>query len=803
MAKTDLHIHSRFSVHSPEYLFRRAGIPHGTTEPENVYNSLKEAGMDFVTLTDHDTIEGCLAIAHHPDVFLSEEITTRFPDDPAEIHVLAWGITERQHDSIQEVRRDIFDLTRYLRSEQIAHGVAHPLKSHGSRLTTAQLARLLLLFRNLETVNGQIDPLYNDATKHLLTHLDPDRIQLLESKYPLPSDLAPVDDPHRGFGGSNDHTGLAHGCAWTRTSEALTIPDLLTHLRVGSHSAHGDNGGPVRFSHRIYQGVLDMLRSRNTDGHGVGVAMVNRTLDRFVKGENPTKATWTDQLKWLGETVVSGRWSKLARKGANPFYRDVMKFLSRHEFQSQIDTIIKSTDNIERRAFLIANLMSDKIAFVLVESVASDFANNQPMEAIERISSAAPLALLLAPYFYAFQSQSPSCQKLERTVSRLLDRPVTLRPDKRAWFTDTLYDVNGVSMTIRKMTAEAARSGCDLTIVTSSDTKTLPDLPIKNFTPVGEFAAPEYEEQKIASPPLLRVIDYVQANQFTEIIISTPGPVGLCGMLAAKLAGIRTSTIYHTDFPQYVGILTKDRMLETIAWRFMHWFYDLSDTIYVNSNHYREIWEDRGIKAEKIAVLPRGMDTSHFHPDRRNPDFWKRFGSEGTDPVALFVGRVSKEKDLDVFIAAARQLHDRGVGFRIAIIGNGPYLEEVRQQLPEAIHPGYVTGPDLAEAYASADVFAFPSTTDTYGNVVVESMACGVPCIVSDIGGPRDLVNDGITGIVTPGRDIDAFTGALEKLLTDADLRKQMGRAARDAVANRNWAGAFKRFWEREHRGIL
>src|SRR5947209_17811625 len=114
MSKCDLHIHSRFSDRSEEWLFRRFDFPDSYSDPREVYRDLKRAGMQYVTLTDHDTIEGCLRIRNLPDTFISEQVTTYFPQDPCKIHLLVWGITEAQHEEITEVRENIYDLQRYL-----------------------------------------------------------------------------------------------------------------------------------------------------------------------------------------------------------------------------------------------------------------------------------------------------------------------------------------------------------------------------------------------------------------------------------------------------------------------------------------------------------------------------------------------------------------------------------------------------------------------------------------------------------------------------------------------------------------
>jgi glycosyltransferase involved in cell wall biosynthesis len=161
----------------------------------------------------------------------------------------------------------------------------------------------------------------------------------------------------------------------------------------------------------------------------------------------------------------------------------------------------------------------------------------------------------------------------------------------------------------------------------------------------------------------------------------------------------------------------------------------------------------------------------------------------------LFVGRVSKEKNLDLLVAATRRLAESKTPVRPIIVGDGPYLAEMKRLLSDAIFTGYLGGESLAIAYASADFFVFPSTTDTFGNVILEAQASGIPVIVSDIGGPRDLVEQGVEGYITKGQDAAELAEAIRKLAGDAESRERMGEAGRVRVETRDWAEAFSRFW--------
>jgi glycosyltransferase involved in cell wall biosynthesis len=261
------------------------------------------------------------------------------------------------------------------------------------------------------------------------------------------------------------------------------------------------------------------------------------------------------------------------------------------------------------------------------------------------------------------------------------------------------------------------------------------------------------------------------------------------------MLNLQTSGIYHTDFPQYIRILTEDSFLESVAWRYMHWFYGQLDTVFVNSEEYRQSWIRHGLDPEKLKILPRGLDTELFHPARRDPLFFEKFGAVNGEIRLLYVGRVSREKDLDVLAAAYRRLREQHLPIQLLVVGDGPYSDALAMSLPEAIFTGSLTGKELATAYASADVFVFPSTTDTFGNVILEAQACGLPVVVSDSGGPKELVEDRANGLITKSHDAEDFARAIRTLVTDSALRQRMATAARNSVTDRAWPSAFRKFW--------
>jgi glycosyltransferase involved in cell wall biosynthesis len=795
MSRCDLHIHSKFSARSEDWLFRRFDFPDSCTEPLDVYTQLREHGMDFVTITDHDCIEGCLAIADKPRTFISEQVTTYFPQDPCKVHVLVWGITPAQHQDISVFRSNIFELQKYLAENRIAHAIAHPLYSVNGKLTASHLERLTLLFKHFEGINGLRDSLLSDLAGKLLRELTPAKIDDFANRH----DLAPSHpEPWKKVlvGGSDDHGGKFFASAFTETPKAKTATEFLAHIRAGRCQPKGRAGTPLALSHGFYNTLSSFIQGRFHEKLGPGAALLEQIFSRFMEGRDPTQFTLREKATFVAQGVLSGKIFELAKPANVSLWNELSRYFARPEVKEKIAREVEVVAEPERRAFLLANIVSEQLAFRFFQRFVQQTTGGNLIEGMQALTAIAPLLIVLAPYIYAFHSQAPSRKWLREIFQEMTGTiPENLRNTKRAWFTDTLEDVNGVATTIRKMTAAAKNAGADLTVVTSRNEIRITDIPIKNFKPIGEFELPEYELQKLSFPPILRMLDYIQREGFTEIIISTPGPIGLTALAAAKMLNLQTSGIYHTDFPQYIRILTDDSFLESVAWNYMHWFYGQLDSVFVNSEEYRRSWIARGFAPEKLKILPRGLDTTLFSPEHRDPAFWQKFGEHNGAVHLLYVGRISKEKDLDVLAQAYRQLRDEGLPIQLYLVGDGPYLQALHEAMPEAIFTGYLRGKELAAAYASADVFVFPSTTDTFGNVVIEAQASGVPVIVSDTGGPKELVEANVNGVVTKSHDVEDLVRAIRDLVNDKRKRDQMSRQARQAVIDRSWPGAFRKFW--------
>jgi glycosyltransferase involved in cell wall biosynthesis len=795
MPRCDLQIHSRYSDRPSEWVLRKLGVPESYSTPRGIYDRLTAAGFGLVTITDHNRIDGCLEIAELPGVFLSEEVTTYFPEDGCKIHLLAWNITRTQHEAIQRLRPNIFELAAYIRDEGIAHGVSHPLASVNQRMTPEHFEKLLLLFQGFETLNGNRDPLISQVTAACLDTLTPESIGLLAERHGI-APLYPEPWRKARFGSSDDHGGLYGGSAWTEAEGPEEPGAFLAEVMAGRARVQGRAGDPLRFSNSIYNLVFAYASDRLGRTAPRGMKLLRDVAQRFLEGKNPTHFSWGERLGHITEAIRTGKAIDFIKPHDPSLNRELATYFLDPRVTAQLDRIIRQEPDAERRTFRMASKIANDLIYRLFLQVIARVEKGELMDTLPLATGMLPVAAGISPYLFSFYSQRADRPLLRRAARAFgIHPPAPLGQVKRAWFTDTLEDVNGVARTIRTMSQSALKAGAELTVITCRADSQVDDIRIKNFEPVGEFELPEYKLQKLSFPPVLDMIDYIDREGFTELVISTPGPVGLTAVAAAKLLGIPSVGIYHTDFPQYARILTEDEMMETLMWSFMHWFYSQVDLVYVNSEFYRQCWIDRGFAPSKLAILPRGLDTQLFNPARREEKFWKKRGAK--HPVLLYVGRVSKEKELPFLVEIFQELRRGGVACDLAVVGDGPYLDEMKAALPGGIFTGILSGDELGRAYASADLFMFPSTTDTFGNVVIEAQASGLPVLVSDVGGPRELVGKPEQGRVLPAGDLAAWVNAVRELLAQPIDRQRILVHVAELQEQRSWDRAFRIFWDR------
>ena len=784
--KIDLHVHSKYSTRPSQWVLQKLGCHECYTEPLALYRIAKERGMTQVTITDHNTISGCLKIAHLPDTFISEEITTYFPDG-CKIHVLAYHITEKQHRQIQKVRNQIFDLVGYLDSEAIVHSVAHPLWSINNRLTAAHFEQLLLLFKNLE-LNGGRDEQLNRWLHAICEELTPDKIDKLSEKYQIiPAFASPWVKNFTG--GSDDHSSLHIAQKYTQVNGAIGLKDFLEKLDRGAASVRGRASTPLTLAYNIYSIAYQFYKKKYTLSSPTGSNTLADFFDKILQTDVETKKYYSKYQLYYNRIRTSLRSISQDESFINLVKKETSHFFTQESLPAD-----------EHEWFFMVNQLARKMLTQFHRKLRQALLGANFINLINSGTSSGLVYLALSPYIAAFSSFAADRTFGLDLVKRFLpDSHAQQGPSPQfnmAHFTDTFYEINGVALSLQRQMESARQTRKDYTIITC-DTHNRPAQPgIKNFSPIGVFHLPEYHEQKLFHPPFLEIIDYCYLRNFTHILAATPGPLGLTAMAVARMLKLPLWGTYHTALPQYAQYLTEDQMMVQLMWKYMIWFYNQMDVVFVPSQSTGEELQDRGVNGDKIRLLPRGVDLQLFHPAKRNGFLENRFQVQD-DIKLLYVGRVSKEKNLEILVRVFRELIKDHPDIHLVVVGDGPYLAEMQQELAgtPCTFTGYLQGEDLAAAYASCNLFVFPSTTDTFGNVVLEAQASGLPVIVTDAGGPQENVLSGQTGLVVRGDSEASLLAAIQSLLVQPERLKDMGLTARRYMEERSFDAAFQATW--------
>lgn len=363
------------------------------------------------------------------------------------------------------------------------------------------------------------------------------------------------------------------------------------------------------------------------------------------------------------------------------------------------------------------------------------------------------------------------------------------RKERVAIFTDSFDQINGVSNTFKQLVRYCRREQFLLDVHTYGSKgyslETVGSVRIFRHRPL--LAIPYYSDMSWdLGTPRFSLARVAATESYDLIHVASPGSMGLNGLWVAHRNKIPLIGSYHTALPEYVRPRIESfagRMglpvelgarAESALWKYMQWFYNRCQQVLVPSHSTRIALEKR--LRVPLTIFSRGVDVNRFHP---------RFRQQRERLTVLYVGRVSIEKNLDLLV---RLLRDR-TDVDLVVVGDGPYRSELRKHLPHARLPGFLGGEELSRAYASADVFLFPSKTDTFGNAVLEAMSSGVPAIVTDQMGPKEIVRHGETGLVAAGEW--EFRQCLDALIDRPTLRRTMARNAREYALKQSWNAVF------------
>lgn len=368
------------------------------------------------------------------------------------------------------------------------------------------------------------------------------------------------------------------------------------------------------------------------------------------------------------------------------------------------------------------------------------------------------------------------------------DRPeagaVRLDGMRLALVTDTfLPQVNGVTRTLDRLARTVAARGGAVEIFTSDDPAAPPDARVQRFPSVSFWG---YPELRLAAPGAGRLARAMSRWGATMVHAATPFGMGLAARRAARRTGLPLVTSYHTHFTAYAQFYQLG-LLSTSGWRFLRWFHNGGARTYCPTAAVAAELERHGFL--NTTVWGRGVDTETFSPAWRTPQLRSTFGLREHELLVLYVGRVAREKGIDDVIDAMRLLQalPDAPPCRLLVVGDGPHLAACRARAGDSVtFIGHRSGEELSRLYASADLFVFPSTTDTFGNVTLEAMASGLPVLAADSAVTRELLVPGAGSFHIPG-DARGLASHIARWGRDPALRRAAGRRGREGAHARSW----------------
>jgi len=424
---------------------------------------------------------------------------------------------------------------------------------------------------------------------------------------------------------------------------------------------------------------------------------------------------------------------------------------------------------------------------------------------IKNLSSSIMGFFLTAPFISSIKhlySNRKIFEKLYESLS--IDFPE--RKPKILWFTDTLNDLNGVSSTLKELAWISYKNRLPIKFVTALLEKEIdksipPNTILLNF--FYSFPLPFYEHYTIKIPSLLDSLEKLIIENPTEIYISTPGPLGLLGIILGKIMNIKVTSIYHTDFVKEANKIVNDEGIISLLIQYERWFYNNSDVVRYQSEDYREILVERGIFSERLKFIPKGIDTEVFRYIPGTKETFHKLYNIPEGINLLYAGRISKDKNVDFLIELHKKLSEKYLNINLIFAGDGPYLKEFKQKTRNSERVyflGKIKREKLPEIYSAADLFLFPSTTDTFGMVVLEAQACGVPALVTDEGGPKNIILPEETGYTLPINEPNAWISKIEEIISSININNyEWNLKKQKAIEN-----AKKRFkWEIVLQSIL
>jgi glycosyltransferase involved in cell wall biosynthesis len=354
--------------------------------------------------------------------------------------------------------------------------------------------------------------------------------------------------------------------------------------------------------------------------------------------------------------------------------------------------------------------------------------------------------------------------------------------------------VSGVGVTLLRLTQALEELGHQVRVYSASYAlaKGQLDRPEVHRSPsVPLFLYPDVQW---AFPRLREVIDDAARFRPDVVHVATEFSLGLAGLKAARQLRLPIVASAHTDYDKYAARYGVDWALR-FGWHYLRWFYGQAHRVLCPSRIYEQHLHARGVA--HTGLWSRGVDPDHFHPRFRSESYRKALGVGPGDLLVTYIGRIAREKNLTQLLGAWDALAAERGSAKLVLVGRGPLEEEIRRrEIPGVRVPGLMHDRELSQAYASADIFVFPSATETFGNSLLEAMGSGLPSLAVAAGGVLEFAQHGRNAWLVAPNSAAAIAQGLRRLMQDSTLRRTLSEGALGTARERCWAEVYEQLIE-------
>jgi glycosyltransferase involved in cell wall biosynthesis len=357
-----------------------------------------------------------------------------------------------------------------------------------------------------------------------------------------------------------------------------------------------------------------------------------------------------------------------------------------------------------------------------------------------------------------------------------------------------LPEVNGVAMTLHRLVTGILAEGHTVQLVRPRQVEAAEsyrcDGGLEELL-VGSLPLPGYDGLRVGLPTMGRLKRLWKRSLPDVVHIATEGPLGCAALWMARRMQIPVVSSFHTNFHSY-GVHYGVGLLRGVGFAYLRTFHNYTAATFAPTRAICEELAGQGLR--NTRVMSRGVDCELYDPSARCETLRESWCGNASAPVVLYVGRIAQEKNLALAIRGYQEIKRSQPEARFLLVGDGPLREEIERANPSFIFTGFQRGADLARCYASADIFLFPSVTETFGNVLTEAMASGLACVAYDYAAAREYATDGANALLAAKDDEDGFIAAAGRLASDTELAAQLGAAARDLAMRLSWGAVVRSY---------